>query len=211
MPPIDLIPVVAAAFAVPQFLPQLHRLRGPGASTDGLSTTWALLTAVSNTAWIVYFAQVGYRTAMIPNASVVVMSLAVATAITRRRGGAAPGVSMALLWAGLLATVFAIFGTDGLRTVLAAAFVVQVTPSLWSAYRATSAAGISIGTWRLVLGEMACWCVFGLLRPDPSLALLGATGIIASVAMLLRAAGDTTSGRRHRATGPAPAQVAARI
>jgi hypothetical protein len=46
--------------------------------------------------------------------------------------------------------------------------------------------GISCGTWSLILGELSCWTVFGIHKPDPRLIVLGFTGIRASVLMLGR-------------------------
>jgi hypothetical protein len=49
------LPVAAAAFAVPQFLPQLAGVKRSG-DTSGVSWSWAALTSVNNGGWIVYFA-----------------------------------------------------------------------------------------------------------------------------------------------------------
>jgi hypothetical protein len=70
--------------------------------------------------------------------------------------------------------------------VLTGAFLLQVTPSIWTAYRTDHPTGISRGTWLLVLGELSCWFVYGLYRADPRLLVLGASGIIASVLMLAK-------------------------
>jgi hypothetical protein len=74
----------------------------------------------------------------------------------------------------------------GLGTLLTAAFVVQVAPSLWTAYRTACPTGVSAGTWALILGELACFLGYGLSRPDPRLTALGATGVAASALMLAR-------------------------
>jgi hypothetical protein len=49
-----------------------------------------------------------------------------------------------------------------------------------------SAHGISCGTWSLILGELSCWTVFGIHKPDARLIVLGFTGIRAGVLMLGR-------------------------
>jgi hypothetical protein len=89
-------------------------------------------------------------------------------------------------WAAVLATVCGITGRVGLGTLLTAAFAVQVAPSLWTAYRTARPTGISAGTWLLILGELACFLVYGLYQPDPRLVALGSTGVAASVLMLAR-------------------------
>ena len=111
---LDAAPIVAAGFAVPQFLPQIRKL----------------LT-------------------------------------TRDMAGVSPS------WAAL-------------GTLLTAAFLLQVMPSLWTAYRTPRPTGISSGTWLLILGELTCWLTFGLHTADPRLITLGTSGIIVSTLMLAR-------------------------
>jgi hypothetical protein len=55
---LDYAPIAAAAFAIPQFLPQLRKLRATG-DTAGVSWSWAALTSVNNAAW---FASSRWRT-----------------------------------------------------------------------------------------------------------------------------------------------------
>ena len=56
---LDYAPVAAAAFAIPQFLPQIRKLRRTD-DTAGVSWPWATLTSVNNGAWVVYFALSAY-------------------------------------------------------------------------------------------------------------------------------------------------------
>src|SRR5262249_45014832 len=67
-----------------------------------------------------------------------------------------------------------------------AAFILQVTPSIWTAYRTARPTGVSPGTWLLILGELTCWLAFGLHKTDPRLITLGASGVTASALMLTR-------------------------
>src|SRR5262245_63128639 len=76
-------------------------------------------------------------------------------------------------WAALLTAGLAVGGLAALGTLLTAAFVLQVTPQLWTAYRTARPTGISRGTWSLVLGELSCWAAFGLHRADYTLVVLG--------------------------------------
>jgi hypothetical protein len=89
-------------------------------------------------------------------------------------------------WAVFLAAGFTVAGRTGLGTLLTVAFVLQVTPSIWTGYRADRPTGISQGTWMLILGELSCWASFGIHKSDPRLITLGLTGIAASVLMLTR-------------------------
>jgi uncharacterized protein with PQ loop repeat len=129
----------------------------------GVSWSWAALTSVNNGAWLIYFTMSKFWTALVP-------------------------ASSATLLAGLLA--LAAGATVGGRTVLgamlAATFILQVAPSVWTAYRTRRPTGISLGTWCLIFAELFCWAVFGLHESDPRLTILGFSGVVASVLMLAR-------------------------
>lgn len=182
---LDYAPVAAACFAVPQFLPQILKLR-TSRDTAGLSWSWAALTAVGNGAWIAYFALAHYLTALIPSSSVTLLAAALTVLLARERH-ARPGPAVLVAgWAAMLAAAGSLTGRAGLGTLLTAAFVLQVTPSIWAAYRTARPTGISAGTWLLILGELSCWLAFGLHEHDPRLIILGATGVTASMLMLTR-------------------------
>jgi len=194
---IDLLgyaPVAAACFAVPQFLPQIRKLRATR-DTVGVSPSWAALTSVNNAAWLAYFTMSRYWTALIPSSSATLLAGTLAVMLIRRRP---PGPRPALLiaaWAIMLAAAGITAGRAGLGTLLTVAFLLQVTPSLWTAYRTARPTGISAGTWLLILGELACWMMFGLHTSDPRLIALGTSGIIVSALMLARICRTTISGR----------------
>src|SRR5260370_32103101 len=77
-----LLPLVAAVLAVPQFLPQLARVRRAG-STAGVSWSWAALTSVNNAAWLAYFALSGFWTALVPAISATLLSCQLAVVLAR--------------------------------------------------------------------------------------------------------------------------------
>jgi uncharacterized protein with PQ loop repeat len=195
----SLLPLVAAVLAVPQFLPQLARLRRTG-ETAGVSWSWAALTSVNNAAWVGYFALSGFWTALVPAISAALLAGVLAVLLARRTGFPRRPAVLALAWAALLIAA-GLSGRAGLGMALTAAFLLQVTPSVWTAYRAGDTTGISAGTWVLIFGELLCWGVFGLYKSDPRLIVLGATGVTASLLVLARAArpraprtGSTTHG-----------------
>jgi hypothetical protein len=180
---LDFAPVVATCFAVPQFFPQVRRLAVTH-DTTGLSWSWAALTSVNNAAWLTYFALARYWTALIPSSCVTLLAGALAAMLTRRgRAGRRPAALIGL-WAGVLTAACGFGGRAGLGAALTAAFALQVTPSIWAAYRTPRPTGVSAGTWLLILGELTCWLAFGLHKPDPRLIALGATGVTASVLIL---------------------------
>jgi uncharacterized protein with PQ loop repeat len=179
------LPLVAAFLAVPQFLPQLVRVRRAG-TTAGVSWSWAALTSVNNAAWLGYFALSGFWTALVPAVSATVLSGLLAIVLARRNGVPKRPVVLASAWAAALLTAAALSGRTGLGSALAAAFLLQVTPSVWTVYRSRDTAGVSPGTWLLILGELLCWGVFGIHQGDPRLVVLGATGVAASLLVLAR-------------------------
>ena len=185
---LSLLPLVAAVLAVPQFLPQLARLRRTG-ETAGVSWSWAALTSINNAAWAGYFALSGFWTALVPAISATVLAGVLAVMLARRGAGfPRRPAALALAWAALLIAAAGLSGRAGLGSVLTAAFLLQVTPSIWTAYRADNTTGIATGTWLLIFGELLCWGVFGLYASDPRLIVLGATGVTASLLVLARAA-----------------------
>jgi uncharacterized protein with PQ loop repeat len=204
---LDYAPIAATGFAVPQFLPQIRKLAATRDIT-GLSWSWAALTAVNNAAWIAYFTLARYWTALIPSSSATLLAGTLAVMLTRR--GQARPLSAVLIstWAALLLTACGLAGRTGLGTLLTAAFILQVTPSIWTAYRTPHPTGVSAGTWLLIFGELTCWLIFGLHNSDPRLITLGATGITASALMLTRT--HRTSARRQAAAAAASSRAPTR-
>ncbi|HEU0213014.1 MAG TPA: hypothetical protein VFR13_02930 [Jiangellaceae bacterium] len=182
---LDAAPIAAAAFAIPQFLPQSIKLRRTD-DTAGISWPWATLTSVNNAAWLGYFALSGYWAALVPSFSATLLAGVLATMLARRGQAEARPAALIGAWAALLAAAFAVTGRTGLGALLTAAFVLQVTPSIWTAYRTQRPTGISRGTWLLILGEVSCWTTFGVHKSDPRLMILGFTGLAASLLMLAR-------------------------
>ena len=181
----SLLPLAAAILAVPQFLPQLARLRRTG-ETAGVSWSWAALTSVNNAAWLTYFTMSRYWTALVPSTSATLLAGTLAVLLLRRRPLGTRPAALISVWAITLAAAGMTAGRAGLGTLLTAAFLLQVTPSLWTAYRTPRPTGISTGTWLLILGELTCWLTFGLHTADPRLITLGTSGIIVSALMLAR-------------------------
>jgi len=191
---LDYVPIAAAGFAVPQFLPQIRKLRATGDSA-GVSPSWAALTSVNNAAWIAYFTMSRYWTALIPSCSATLLAGTLAVMLLRRRRPGPRPAALIAAWAITLAAAGAAADRAGLGALLTAAFLLQVTPSVWTAYRTVRPTGISSGTWLLILGELSCWMIFGLHAADPRLITLGASGIIVSVLMLARIHRTARNGR----------------
>ena len=176
---LDLLPIAAAVFGIPQYLPQILKLRRTG-ETAGVSWSWATLTSLDNAAS-------GFWTASLPSTAATVLAGTVSVLLVRRGAVNRRAIGWICGWAALLVVATVVGGRIGLGTLLAAASIVQVTPSLWTAYRTDRPTGISQGTWALVFGELSCWFIFGLWKTDGRLITLGVTGVVASVLMLARA------------------------
>jgi uncharacterized protein with PQ loop repeat len=191
---LDYLPIAAAAFAIPQFLPQLLKLRATH-DTAGVSWSWATLTSVNNAAWFAYFALASYWTALVPACSATLLAGTLAIMLARRGQAKARPAVLISGWVALLFASLTVAGRTGLGTLLTVAFILQVTPSLWTAYRTAHLTGVARGTWLLILGELTCWTIFGVHSSDPRLITLGVTGVTASTLMLARI-------RRTRRTQP---------
>ena len=111
------LPLVAAVLAVPQFLPQLARVRRAG-TVAGVSWSWAALTSVNNAAWLGYFALSGFWTALVPAASATVLSGLLAVELARR-GGGVPKRPMVLAAAWAVVLLLGITGITASLLVLA--------------------------------------------------------------------------------------------
>jgi uncharacterized protein with PQ loop repeat len=195
---LDYLPFVAAAFAIPQFLPQIAKLRKTGDIT-GVSWPWAALTSVNNAAWLTYFALAHYWTALVPSICATTLAGALATILSLRVEVRPQSAAAVASWTALLVAAFVLAGRVGLGTLLTGAFTLQVTPSIWTAYRTERPTGISGGTWALILGELSCWLTFGLHKSDPRLVVLGCSGVAAAILMLARIQGRSVRGRTSTA------------
>lgn len=197
--PVDLLPVVAAGFAVPQFVPQIRKLRRTG-DTAGLSTTWGLLTGVNNTAWFGYFVASHYWFALIPSSSAALLGGGLGVMLHRRRPLPRRRLALVAGWALVLA---AAAGVDRslLGAALTGAYLIQVVPAVAAAHRTDEPTGIARGTWRLILAEVSCWTVFGAARRDGPLLVLGLTGVAAALLVLRRARAGGDHGRVGRVRG----------
>jgi uncharacterized protein with PQ loop repeat len=178
-------PIAATAFAIPQFLPQIIKVRRTG-DTAGVSWPWAALTSVNNAAWLGYFVLSGFWTATAPASATAVLAGALAVMLARRGPVKRKAAALITAWSAMPIAAFIAAGRTGLGTMLTAAFVLQVAPSVWTAYRTTHPTGISRGTWLLILGELSCWALYGYHESDPRLLALGITGVAASILMLAR-------------------------
>lgn len=198
----SVLPLIAALFAVPQFVPQLARLWRTG-DTSGVSAAWAALTSVNNGAWTAYFALSRLWAALVPSISATLLAGLLAVSLARRGELARRTAVSVTGWSALLAVAGGMAGRAALGAVLTASFLVQAAPSVWQAYRSARVSGISAGTWLLILGELLCWASYGTAERDPRLMVLGWAGTAISLLILARVAlvrlsADEDDDLRHR-------------
>jgi hypothetical protein len=179
------LPVLAAGFAIPQFVPQILKLRRTD-DTAGLSAPWALLTSINNTAWFGYFAASRYWFALTPSASAALLSGYLGLMLNRRHTVTRRSSALVTAWAVVLAAAASV-DRRLLGAALTGAFLVQVVPAVIAAYRTSHPTGVARGTWLLILAEVSCWAVFGAANRDGPLIVLGSTGIVSATLMLNRA------------------------
>jgi hypothetical protein len=195
MSAVEIIPLFATMAAVPQLLPQFVRLvrsRRP----DGVSPTWASLTVAGNLGWFAYFTTTGLWTAMVPSATCGLLAAAIVATLAGTGVRVRSGIAIGVAWLAVLAGALLLSGPSGLGAVLTVAFLLQVTPSLRSAWRTASPVGVSRVTWGLIGVEVLCWGTVGILDARPPLVVLGVTGTAAVAAMLWL----TRAGRGKTAT-----------
>jgi hypothetical protein len=179
---IDQSPVAAdRAVALEAAQPALARRQA-----QTVSWPWAALTSVNNAAWLTYFTLAHYWTALVPSIAATTLAGVLATVLSLRVELRPRSAAAVASWTVLLVAAFALAGRTGLGTLLTGAFILQVTPSIWTAYCTQRPTGISRGTWTLVLGELLCWLTFGLHESDPRLIVLGCSGVAAAMLMLCR-------------------------
>jgi hypothetical protein len=155
MDAITMLPVLAAGFAIPQFVPQILKLHRTN-DAAGLSAPWALLTGINNAAWFGYFAASRYWFALIPATSAALLGGCLGIMLNRRHTMTRRGSMTIGAWTIILG-VAASVDRRLLGATLTGAFLIQVIPAVTTAYRTRHPTGIARGTWRLILAEVSCW------------------------------------------------------
>ena len=172
--------LLATAVAI---LPQARRILRVR-STAGVSPVWAILGAVSTATWVVYTALRGLWWATVADA--LSCAAYTTTVVMLARHGERPRLFAGALWLSVFMVAVGVGGLDGLGAVLAVAFLVQVLPSLWTAYRSSDLHGASLSTWMLTCAEGALWATYGAANNDRAVVAFGLVAFSASVLMCLR-------------------------
>jgi uncharacterized protein with PQ loop repeat len=171
--------VVTAVAVLPQLV-RILRVR----STAGVSPVWAMLGVVSTGAWTAYTAARGLWWATLADAlSCLAYTAAV---VVLARNGVRPRYVAGALWLCVFIVSYVVGGLSGVGAVLAVAFLIQVAPSIWTAYQSEDLRGASLGTWLLTCTEGALWGFYGLVKGDLAVLAFGLFAVFASLLMILR-------------------------
>jgi uncharacterized protein with PQ loop repeat len=169
------------AFLVPQTV-KLIRTR----DAEGVSATWSALGFVINAGWVVYL--ISQRLWVATMATLITSGsyLLVVWAINRAGREVTKPLMRAGLWGVLLAGVGVVAGWTPFGVALGLSAGVQLSPSLWTAYRAANPSGVSAGTWWIGLTEAILWGYYGGFKEDAGLVTFAVVAGGASVLMLAR-------------------------
>jgi len=171
--------VVTAIAVIPQTA-RMIRTR----STAGVSPVWAMLGAVSTGVWTAYTAARGLWWATAADALACLSYVSAVVVLARH--GVGPRLTAGALWLAVFVISYLAADLAGVGIVLAFAFIVQVAPSIWTAYRSGDLSGASIVTWRLTLAEGVLWFSYGWMKGDAAVVAFGLFAAIASVLMISR-------------------------
>ena len=181
----DAAVILATIMAWWSLIPQIRKLIRT-ADPSGVSGTWPAIGLVSNAGWTAYLWS-QHLWAAVPSTSVMVVFYLIVLRTLRRAGlhlGAA--VVRGILSIAVLVVTFALGSWGALGLVLGWAYVPQLAPAIWAAYRVSDPAGISAGTWALIGIEAVLWMVYGGLLSDAPVMIFGAVGVVAAALILVR-------------------------
>lgn len=177
---VEVVGATALVFTAVAVVPQIVRVARVR-STAGVSPTWAMLGLVSTGAWVVYTGARGLWWATVAD-SMSCLSYAATVAVLAAHGER-PRVVAGAAWLSVFFVSFAVGGLPAMGAVLAVAFLIQVGPSIWTAYRSLDLHGASLTTWLLTAAEGALWGSYGLLHRDPAVVTFGTLAVLASALM----------------------------
>lgn len=177
---------LGAAMAVPQAAKILRER-----SADGVSVTWAAISATVNGWWGVYALGVG-DWSILPVSIVSVLAYLVITVCIVQYS---PSPAWPLLRPAAVATIaigivpLVAVTLDGWVTagiVLGALYGIQLSPAVITVYRSVDVSGVSPATWVMAFGEAVLWGCYGFANIDVGLITLAATGSFMSTLVLVR-------------------------
>lgn len=181
----DLVAVVASVVAAVSLVPQIVKLVRTG-DRAGVSPSWPALGAITNLAWTLYLGSQALWWAMPSTVLMTAFYGAVLYRLGRMGSPLRAPVVRGAAWAAILTAITAIAGWPVLGLVLGFSHLVQITPSVWTAYRTRVPSGIAAGTWWLAGFEGALWGYYGWWYSDVPIVLFAIVALAGSAVMLSR-------------------------
>lgn len=177
--------IAATVMAWWSLIPQIRKLIRTG-NAAGVSGTWPAIGLVSNAGWTAYLVSQELWAA-VPATTVMVFFFLVVIRTMHRAGVPMAGAMLRGVYSiGVLIVTFVLGSWTALGLVLGWAYVPQLAPAVWAAYRTSDPSGVSSGTWALIGIEAVLWVVYGVLLSDGPVIIFGSVGVVASVLILLR-------------------------
>lgn len=180
--------LLGAAMAVPQARKLLQSRR-----IEGVSLSWATVSAVVNAWWGVYGLAIR-DVSIVPVSLVSVMAYTViAVSVVRFSPAGARShqwraAGVAALVAVVPAAAWWLGGWPMAGIALGALYGIQLSPAVASVYRTADVRGVSIATWVIAFVEAGLWGVYGVASIDAGLVTLAVTGVTMSGLVLVRLA-----------------------
>ena len=192
----DTAVILATIMAWWSLIPQIRKLIRT-ADPTGVSGTWPAIGLVSNAAWTAYLWSQELWAA-VPSTSVMVFFYLIVLRTLHRAALPLGGATIrGLLSIAILLGTYSLGSWSSLGLVLGWAYIPQLAPAVWAAYRTPDPTGIASGTWALIGIEAALWMVYGGLLRDTPVVIFGAVGVVAAALILGRV--WATVGLRPRA------------
>jgi len=178
--------VLGAAMAVPQAR-KLLRTR----CTDGVSVTWAAISATVNAWWGIYGVGIDdysiVPVSVVSVASYVVITIGVVRfSPTALRAMALPATGAVIVVSTVPLIALLIDGWFAAGIVLGALYGVQLSPAVFAVYRTIDVSGVALATWVIAFVEATLWGVYGFAIADAGLVTLATTGLAMSTLVLVR-------------------------
>ncbi|MEX2655263.1 MAG: PQ-loop domain-containing transporter [Acidimicrobiia bacterium] len=197
----DVAVIAATVLAWWSLIPQIRKLIRTEDAT-GVSGTWPAIGLVSNAAWTAYLVSQALWAATPATTVMVFFYFVVLRTLKKANVSLQPPFVRGLLSAALLGAAFGFGSWTVLGLVLGWAYVPQLLPAVWAAYRTPKPYGVSTGTWALIGVEGAVWFVYGALLDDTPVVIFGFVGLVASVLILARVWATIGFGRRAHLVRP---------
>lgn len=177
--------VAATTMTVTFLLPQIVKLVRTGDST-GVSGTWPALGFVINVGWFLYMtSQQLWLATLAPFVTFVAYAV-----ILWALGRTGRDLRSSYVRGAVFTVIMVAFGLMGgwgtLGVALGLSYGIQLTPSVWTAYRTSNPSGVSPTTWWIGLAEALLWGAFGLYHHDAGIITFAIVGSVGSGLMLLR-------------------------